>query len=56
MNIYGLFVTKYFALVATPGIRVQVERVHMHFNVKGFKIITLHSIFQSFLQHFTKKT
>ena len=33
---------------------VQVWSVHMHFNVKGFKIITLHSNFQIFLQHFTK--
>jgi hypothetical protein len=34
---------------------VQVCSVHMHFNVKGFKIITLHSNFQTFLQHFTQK-
>ena len=27
----------------------------MHFKVKGFKIITLHSNFQTFLQHFTKQ-
>ena len=35
---------------------VKVWSVHMHFNVKGFKIITLHSNFHTFLQHFTKKT
>ena len=29
--------------------------VHIHFNVKGFKIITLYLNFQAFLQHLTKK-
>ena len=27
----------------------------MHFNVKGFKIITVHSNFQTFLQHNAKE-
>ena len=34
--------------------RVQVWSVHMHSNVEGFKIITLHLNFQIYLQHFTK--
>ena len=38
-----------------PQSSVQVWSVYMQFNVKGFKIITLHSNFQTFLQHFTKK-
>ena len=37
------------------GDRVQLWSVRMHFNVNGFKIITLHSNFQTFLQHFTRK-
>ena len=37
------------------GPNVQVWSVHMHFNVKGFKIIRLHSNFQTFLQHSTNK-
>ena len=37
-----------------PG-SVQVWGVHMHFNVKGFNIITLHSNFQTLFQHFTQK-
>ena len=35
---------------------VQVWSVHMHFDVKGFKMITLHSNFQTYLQPFTNKT
>jgi len=38
------------------SIGVQVWSVYMHSNVKGFKIITLHSNFQFFfLHHFTPK-
>jgi hypothetical protein len=43
------------SLLSTEWTSVQVCGVHMHFTVKGFKIITLHSNFQTFLQHFTKK-
>ena len=38
-----------------PVFKFEVCTLHMHFNVKGFKIITLHSDFQTFLQHFTRK-
>ena len=38
-----------------PGASVQVWSVDMHFNVKGFKTIKLHSNFPTFLQHFTKE-
>ena len=37
------------------ALSVKVWSIHMYFNVKGFKIIILHSNFQTFLKHFTKK-
>jgi hypothetical protein len=47
----GIKMTSLVTLV--PCTNVQVWSMHMHFNVKGLQIITLHSNFQTFLQHFT---
>jgi hypothetical protein len=43
------------SLLSTERTSVQVWSVQLHFNVKGFKMITLHSNFQTFLQHSQKR-
>ena len=40
--------------IGLPSVQVWSVQ-YMHFGVKGFEIITLHSNFQTFLQHFTQK-
>ena len=42
-------------LTGWGGGSVQVWSVHMHSNVKSFKIITLHSNIPTYLQHFKEK-